>query len=510
MAAIRDIMGWGELDRKDGTAIDRIPPNTTLDTIVKSLNKRFGAAVVPSLTRNRNTEHKYDIGLREATVTTQGIYEEDLNITGIVMPEHTEWMKYIFFNEPVRITNSSRFVNVSGTNISTGNGYVTGNASGAPTSDEKNAGTISYEDYIHYKSLADDGLICIYAPKEGVKPKTFDIVLSQENTNALGGTDNIEYLVLCGCIIKTAKFSYENGSDASVKFDIALGVLVDPAFIVTVEPPAVSDLREQMDDIKGDAFVFGCMQSGSDVNSLTEVAQTDQSSIDIDSSVQKRPGCGAGWYRLYSIGALKYSVSTRTYSNDPDKYMSKIYGYDTFTKADSSPTGGEAVYPNKPPHLIPYMRIRTDNANGSTPASRFMDINMQNVAISDLGRSLSVDDAVMDEPSLSPRNVQIVVKSSLTPVYSFTVKYDVIGLNGSLSASVDGKDIGNSPAIVPTTITSSGVTSKNIVFTAAPDEGYEVKEWRSNGVPVTNTALSYSVTAATDTTFTVEFKKKEE
>jgi len=84
---------------------------------------------------------------------------------------------------------------------------------------------------------------------------------------------------------------------------------------------------------------------------------------------------------------------------------------------------------------------------------------------------------------------------------AFTVTYNVVGGNGgTLSASVEG-----SGGI------STGETvqkGKDIVFTANPNNGYRVKEWRFNGILVPNNKTnSYTLEYLyTNSTVTVEFE----
>ncbi|MCL2313246.1 MAG: hypothetical protein FWC41_12380, partial [Firmicutes bacterium] len=80
---------------------------------------------------------------------------------------------------------------------------------------------------------------------------------------------------------------------------------------------------------------------------------------------------------------------------------------------------------------------------------------------------------------------------------TYPVTFNVVGENGSLIATVDGETI------------NSGVEldeGKVIDFTATPDENFEVKEWKLNGVPVPdNTTNNYSITVSESSTVTVEF-----
>ena len=74
----------------------------------------------------------------------------------------------------------------------------------------------------------------------------------------------------------------------------------------------------------------------------------------------------------------------------------------------------------------------------------------------------------------------------------YTLTFGVDGANGTLKATVDGSEINSGNEVEK---------GKSVVFTAEPDAGYEVKEWKVDGAVVTgNTSNTYThtVTAAVD------------
>jgi len=80
-----------------------------------------------------------------------------------------------------------------------------------------------------------------------------------------------------------------------------------------------------------------------------------------------------------------------------------------------------------------------------------------------------------------------------------SITFNVINGNGVLTATADGDPVTPGAEIAPGTV---------IEFTAIPDENYIVKEWKHNGVVVAdNTTNNFSITLATNTTVTVEFKE---
>ncbi|WP_312831865.1 InlB B-repeat-containing protein [Sedimentibacter saalensis] len=77
-------------------------------------------------------------------------------------------------------------------------------------------------------------------------------------------------------------------------------------------------------------------------------------------------------------------------------------------------------------------------------------------------------------------------------VTTYTVNYSVVGSNGALTGTVAS---GNS--------VNSGTS---VTFTATPSDGYEIREWKVNGVAVeSGTTLTRTISA--NTTVTVEFKE---
>ena len=84
-----------------------------------------------------------------------------------------------------------------------------------------------------------------------------------------------------------------------------------------------------------------------------------------------------------------------------------------------------------------------------------------------------------------------------TPIEGYPVTFNTVNANGTLTATVDGTAI---------TTGSQVQKGKNAVFTAVPNVGFKVKEWKLNGVVVNNTTATYTLYNLTATaTVTVEF-----
>jgi hypothetical protein len=82
-------------------------------------------------------------------------------------------------------------------------------------------------------------------------------------------------------------------------------------------------------------------------------------------------------------------------------------------------------------------------------------------------------------------NANVTVEFEAIPTTTYAVTFSVVNGNGDLSATVDGGAI-TSPANV--------LEGKDVVFTAAPAIGFQVKEWKLNNVIVTgNTTNNYTL-----------------
>ena len=73
----------------------------------------------------------------------------------------------------------------------------------------------------------------------------------------------------------------------------------------------------------------------------------------------------------------------------------------------------------------------------------------------------------------------------------YTLTFGVDGANGTLKATVDGNEINTGNEVEK---------GKSVVFTAEPDAGYEVNEWKVDGTVISNAENSYThtVTKAVD------------
>ena len=63
----------------------------------------------------------------------------------------------------------------------------------------------------------------------------------------------------------------------------------------------------------------------------------------------------------------------------------------------------------KQPYQIKRMKIRSDNSSSiMAEGTQILDLNLTGVYVGSANRTYNVDNAIMDEPDIRPRKVQIV------------------------------------------------------------------------------------------------------
>ena len=442
MSGYRVMAGVGtvprNLDSEVGDSATPVKPEdlpageSPLTCLQKYLTKRLGAGVTMSLSRTRNNNYIQEMGLREFTAATSGNYEVDFSFDGIFSPAlcipsapagsqelYEGWLAYAFM---MGTNNEAKSFQISSANKSSIKAYtdaactteysgsdasaVVYAAAGTGNNMVKFGQPMLYKDYSDYMAFVTGATktVTLFGYTNLTGPKYFDIGYQKINSHASGvaqydGLDEIGVLV--GCVIDSASISYESGSDAGVKFSISGHALRD---IVQMVNGTTFDYASVLDPVPTQVFVGGCVSifKGS---AYQAVAQTDSASISIGNNTTKLGNCLKLNYSSYAMGALTYDVSTSTYSNDPNKYLKYLYGYDTDFVVREAP-----YYIGKQPVPIEHMKIRTDDtsANQNT-ATMFMDINMTKTFVGDMSNSYSVDSAIMDEPSLRPQKVYIAV-----------------------------------------------------------------------------------------------------
>ena len=87
--------------------------------------------------------------------------------------------------------------------------------------------------------------------------------------------------------------------------------------------------------------------------------------------------------------------------------------------------------------------------------------------------------------------VEFEAETTTTPA-EYAVTFEVEGDNGAITATVDGNDITSGDDVEE---------NKEVVFTAEPADGFQVKEWTINGdVVADNTTNTLNVTVTEEIT----------
>lgn len=469
MSSYRVVAGYGQLPRGQGTkdfgempsgyeVVNLTSSQSASNSCLHQLTKRFGAGVDLSINRNRNNNYLQDIGYREFTSATSGMYELDFTVNGAFVPEMSDWLEFAYMSDQSIIKKTSIFTDQSGQVISnptdTTQGYV---KNGAVVS----TSPIVYADYKTYKKkfsievseMPDSttqvvGQVYKYTGEttteapiyveghfylvegieeiEGVStvittdlgtdytaqdsmeyhvyqyinmdgPVYFDVGYSQINKNTTNGQLN-EIGVLLGCVIESVSLNYESGSDAQVKFSIN-AVAMNEKILTT---NTYFDYNALLDyEVPLQPLVAGCISVYKN-GQYEAIAQTDSQGITLNNNLTKLGNCLKLTYSGVALGALGIEMSVSTYANDPNKFMTYMYGY---TQMSDGLTYDIA----KQPLPINKMKIRSDNTSATLRVpTQMLDINLTDTYVGTASRTYNVDNALMDEPDLRPRKAQIV------------------------------------------------------------------------------------------------------
>lgn len=390
--------------------------NTPTDCI-HQLTNRFGVGVDISINRGRGMNYRQELGLREFSVATSGMYEVDFTINGAFVTNCVDWIQYGMMSDEIRIDKGSKFTNPEGVVIATPAdekvGYVTNTVGNEPVTSKS---PIGYSEYAGYKNTIDDSEMVIvvnyYVNLDG--PKYFDIAYQQVNENTTSGKGNGNELgVLCGCVIDSFSISYESGGDAAVKFSIS-GNAMSEWIQQTGE---AFDFNVMLSKISDSVLIAGCLSADKKgTGTYTEIAQTDSASISVSNNTSKLGNCLKLYYSSVALGAQTVEMSTSTYANNPNKYMNHMYGHDTLAKAESGSLEPKMYSVAKQPVPIKSMKLESNDSNAlDSTVKNFITAYLTDVYVGSSNRSYSVDNAIMDEPDLRPRKIKIVVGHTPTP-----------------------------------------------------------------------------------------------
>lgn len=457
MSAYRSIVGWCKLIRAPGVHAVELPvkngayvaPSTILESLLSQDPdefvpggkwQRFGAGISVDITRNRNINYHNDIGKREYTVATTGIYEPDFTINGMVSADNLEWLAYAF--------NMASFPQVG---------------SGAK------AYTYTFQ----------------YTAPQG--PKMFDVCYLQSNsqTNEYAGYDEVH--ILTGCAIDKVTISYELGSDAGVNFSIEGKALMDYMSLAS----NIGDVNQYLEEIPQDVFSTGCLSYSEtyDSDDFVTIAQTDKASITIENFLERRGNCNTNWGSGYSMGTLNFTVDVTTYSNNPEKMEKVFLGY--------ARNETESIYSvKKVPHKTKRILIHTDNGDPtSTDADKKkgdkrLNIVLTNAIVNTLDKRYESEQAILDEANLRG-SVGYIDVYTKTP--NWGEGYTSPSVLGTIAYNLDGGswDVDADP-VTETTDASGSVTLPTSAHVSRA--GYTFAGWKAtsnnDGITATGSVIT--------------------
>ena len=435
MSGYRVMAGMGRLSRGSTNGPDSMgtAPKVFDSTATKGgttdclhqLTERIGVGMTLSISRTRNMNYASEIGMREFAIGTPGMYDVEFTMDGIFAPSVCDsWLKYVFMqgsgNDPVEyeVTATNQLVAYSDAAYTTKANTIDdkvmyyvkiGTSSSAPKFGKKMLGK-DINEYNKFVNKSTTNVVKLFGYTNLQGPKYFDIGYQKINAHASGVSQydgKNEFGCLCGCIINSASISYDSGSDAAIRFSISGSALCD--YIQVSEDSF--DYSSILSELPTDVFVGGCMSVFKD-SKYEAVAQTDSASVSISNNTSKLGNCNKLTYSSYAMAGLSYDVSTATYSNNPEKYLKYLYGYNTLTAGTNYHVGRQAV-------PIGNMKIRTDDTSATKTSGNetmFMDINMSNVYVGDMNYNFSVDSPIMDEPSLRAQTLYMAVGYSKTGI----------------------------------------------------------------------------------------------
>lgn len=213
-----------------------------------------------------------------------------------------------------------------------------------------------------------------------------------------GGKDEI--VELTGCVVKQVKFSCAGGSS---QISVAMsGMYANESMILQM----LSSTDYTPYD--GDLVEFACLTIGDEY-----IATTESLSVSIDNSAEFiYPTC-TPFAVQYAEGQTAYSFSTTAYSDDPEKWRTRLYsgGMDNTHTSPMSKNMGP----------VPEMSIRSFNselgeggiAEAMTKADKSVTFTMSDAILKSLQWQRGDGSKIMDSlSSVSCRRIEMSIKNS--------------------------------------------------------------------------------------------------
>lgn len=415
MTGIRSVAGFGRVDRGSGnnkTSMSQLPVDNNNKLVRKpsgiikagELDKRFGAGMNLTIDRSRDVEPGYDLGMREVTVISPGMYELGFSLEGYVSVTNLEWLEYLFQTKEIEITSGTKVYDkdcnvITNPSTATGDIYLKNSRGRLLRSGIPVESYLSYLDFIGTSGNKVKIVYCDYP--ESPEETMFDIAYIQSNTRAMGGKVN-EIGILCGCMIESGSISYEAGSDYGIKFSLNGFALREYLETATDEFFYQDFIRK----IDSDILAVGCLSVGQRKgDTLEPISYTDSASFTVNNTLEKIPECNEITYGGATIGTISYELSIQTYSNDPNRYINAMLGYeDNFigTKTTDVIDTSNVYRAQRVPRKINAFKIRSSDDYGGKDLSRFIDIFTFDNVVTGLNKEFDVDNRIMDDPTILP------------------------------------------------------------------------------------------------------------
>ena len=78
----------------DGYTFDPVKFDAAFPVVANNI---FGAGLTLEINIDRQIEPKYSVGQRVYDAVSQGMLDVTATVSGVFVPEHSDWLKYLFF-----------------------------------------------------------------------------------------------------------------------------------------------------------------------------------------------------------------------------------------------------------------------------------------------------------------------------------------------------------------------------------------------------------------------------
>lgn len=454
MTGIRQVIGMGRLNRVGGEKLSEMPYKytkgktdnkwakdeagtrvTPLEVIsgtandstggIVSLIHRFGSGVDITIEKEREINYHRDLGFREYTLASPGMYNISFTVSGYFSPrDFAEWGESLFMNTAIEL-EATTLVYTSKSTLKGGDGVALSAYVETITTDDLKAGSgfiagskgsrleVPNELLLKYHNdiTKNNFRVRLIYPELLNNPTDYAIDIATLKLNAhtpKGGAD--EAGVLCGCMFDSGSFTYEAGGDMGLKFSLEGFALRDYKNVMERgTSSAYLTYRDEIDEVDPDIYITGCLSvKKTDKDTFEEVAYTDSASFKINNNIQKLPDCGQLVYSGGIMGQLEIDQELKTYSNQPDRYLPAVYGVEFERDEETGAYVETTTYSvAKLPKPLDAILIRSTDSkytgdDVTTDYTKFIDMVTRKVYVSQVNNSYSVEEKIMDEPTVKP------------------------------------------------------------------------------------------------------------